>query len=231
MTDIEYAKSQSLLLQSKYRGLKITEENDANIHLCGIVEVFRTACNFTVHKNYDVEVVIPENPSVLPYIIDKGHSIDPSYPHRYVDGRLCLETNTAIQLRFIDGFNILEWMDEFVEPYYFSYEYYTRYGCFPFGERPHGFEGLLQTYQDHFSEADPVNAWKLMIFAAEGIYRGHLLCPCGSGKKLRGCHGKYIFPFMEDKARRAILRRDIFQIRKEVEDNQHISTNNSSRKY
>ena len=29
-------------------------------------------------------------------------------------------------------------------------------------------------------------------------YRGHTLCICKSGKKLRNCHGKYILPIIKN---------------------------------
>ena len=30
----------------------------------------------------------------------------------------------------------------------FTYEFYIRYGEFPFGERAHGIEGIIQTYEN-----------------------------------------------------------------------------------
>lgn len=74
-------------------------------------------------------------------------------------------------------------MIEYVEPYYFSYEFFQRYGEFPFGERGHDWEGIIQTYSDYFNEPDVVKTIKLMAFISGQKYRGHVLCPCGSGQK------------------------------------------------
>ena len=136
------------------------------------------------------------------------NQIDESYPHRYTDGQLCLETDAAIRICFLAGFDLEIWMRDFVEPYYFSYEYYQRYGVFPFGERAHGIEGVLQTYGEYFNEPDYVKVFRLMEFIQFGQYRGHLPCPCGSGEKTRSCHGKFIKKFFENSNLKIIVQRD-----------------------
>ena len=48
-----------------------------------------------------------------------------------------------------------------------------------------------------------VNDWKqvfdIMIFVIRFPYRGHLLCPCGSGEKIRNCHGNVLRKVMDAK--------------------------------
>ena len=85
---------------------------------------------------------------------------------------------------------VVSWMQEFVEPYFFSYEYYQRFGCFPFGERSHGIEGILQSFGDVFQETDNIKVCKILMFIYSDRYRDHLPCPCGSGKKYKNCCGK-----------------------------------------
>jgi uncharacterized protein YchJ len=57
-----------------------------------------------------------------------------------------------------------------------------------------------------------------MLHIAQKEYRGHNECPCGSGLKIRNCHGKVMKPFYENKTAREIIRNDIEYIRKEVKD-------------
>ena len=206
--------NQVTLLLEHYQDLFIAEEDDHRILLSGSMLIYRSACEFILHKQYAVEIVVPKADTALPVAIDKGSVIASSYPHRYADGSLCLETDSYIRYRFIDGIDLVEWMDEFVEPYFFSYEYYTRFGNFPFGERPHGLEGLIHTYQEFWHENDLVVTCGLLKYAAEENYRGHALCPCNSGKKLRQCHGPALFPYMRDKRRLEILRSDFQYLRK-----------------
>lgn len=160
-------------------------------------------------------------------MIDIGNQIEKGYPHRYADGQLCLETDAAIRTYFIAGFNLEIWMRDFVEPYYFSYEYYQRYGVFPFGERAHGIEGVLQTYGEYFNEVDYVKIFRLMECIQFGQYRGHLPCPCGSGKKMRSCHGKFIKKFFENNNLKVIVQSDYKTIR-EVLDAYYEQSRNSN---
>ena len=156
--------------------------------------------------------------------------IDSDYPHRYSDGSLCLETSTTIRLRFVDGFDLVAWMDEFVEPYFFSYEYYDRYGSFPFGERPHGLNGVIHTYQELFHTDDLEKACLLLRYVAESTYRGHAPCPCGSGERLRKCHGQYLQPFMMNPKKKAIALSDLQYLRKELTAIEHPRRNNTKAK-
>ena len=203
-------------LLTSYPKLRIIESNPTIIRLGGSIDVYRSACNYTLQKEYPIEIIIPIETDKLPTVIETADMIDADYPHRYSDGSLCLETNTAILMRFIDGFDLVAWMDEFVEPYFFSYEYYARYGAFPFGERPHGIIGIIHTYQEIFHVDNPRAASALLCYAAEEVYRGHISCPCGSGEKLRKCHGQYLLPFMTNPKKKALALSDLLFLRKEL---------------
>ena len=163
---------------------------------------------YVLSDSYPVLIVIPLDSDKLPYVIDTGNRIADDYPHRYENGELCLETNASIRIRFLDGFSLVAWMQEFVEPYYFSYEFFQRYGEFPFGERGHGLQGIMETYQELFQEKDPVKVLALMKSICECSYRGHLLCPCGSNQKLRICHGPIVMKYYTDNRLKKIVQTD-----------------------
>ena len=203
-------------LLHKYPGLKIKSQSSTEIVLEGAIELNRKAKGYTLSGEYFIEVVIPLSAEELPYVLDKGNHIETCYPHRYIDGRLCLETDASIMLRFRDGFSLEAWMEEFVEPYFFSYEYYKRYGAFPFGERSHGLSGLVETYSDLWGEPDLKKTLLLMKAVSERDYRGHLPCPCGSGKKMRACHGPLLISFYEDQKLKRVVQRDFKYIGEEV---------------
>lgn len=198
-----------------YNGLSIESMHDTEIVLSGYFWVNRVARDYQLCKEYQVRIVIPLYSDELPYVIDIGNHIDESYPHRYTDGRLCLETDAAIRMHFLEGFNLEIWIRDFVEPYYFSYEYYQRYGLFPFGERAHYIEGIYQTYGEIFKEPEYEKVLLLMKFIRYGQYRGHLPCPCGSGKKLRSCHGKYVKDFFTNNSMKIIIEKDYDFIKEE----------------
>ena len=205
------------LIQS-YPQLYVEESNNDFIQLRGMIRVFRSAKGFILDKSYAIEIFIPLCQEALPYVIDSKGEIDKQFIHLYTNGKLCLETDTAIRIRFINGMDLCCWMDEFVEPYFFSYEFYQRYGCFPFGERPHGFMGTIDTYQDLLHGSSPLETIKLITYAVNTpAYRGHALCPCQSGMKLRNCHGRYLLPFMLDNRYKKIITTDLENIRAEIE--------------
>ena len=193
-----------------YPGLQLYSESADQIVLSGNILVNRISKGYTLCKEYQIEIVIPISSNELPYVLDIGNSIDKSYHHRYVDGRLCLETDTSIRIRFIEGFSLTVWMSEYVETYFFSYEYYMRYGEFPFGERGHGLEGILQTYEGVFNETDDFKVKMLMKSIISQPYRGHMQCPCGSGKKLRSCHGMVVMKYYMDSRLRKIVLKDYY---------------------
>ena len=105
--------------------------DETQVVLTGPILVNRSSKGFQVCKEYSVKIVIPLESEELPYVLDAGNHIDSNYPHRYLSGKLCLETDANIKIRFIDGFFLEAWMIEYVEPYNFSYEFFQRYGEFP----------------------------------------------------------------------------------------------------
>ena len=212
----DIAAAQVTELTKQYPDLKTTKSSPEVIRLRGNIWINRSFLDFTVDQTYGIEITIPLNTPALPSVKDIGGSISDDYPHRYLSGELCLETETIIRIRFIDGFNLTKWMDEFVEPYYFSYEYYRRYCVFPFGDRPHDLDGLIDSYRDIFQENDPVITWKLMQYCSMGKYRGHLPCPCGSGKRTRDCHGGNLLPIVSDPRKKEIVKNNANTIIEEI---------------
>jgi len=185
----EEANEQVKKLLLAYPDLCIYERNNDRIQLKGSILVYRCVDDYTLRKRYQIEIIIPVNSEELPLVKDADRAINRSYRHVYSNGALCLETEISILRRFINGFDLIVWMEEFVEPYFVTYEYYSEYGRFPYGEREHGSEGVLQSYQDIFGTDDYTKTYDIARFIRDHKYRGHLGCPCGSGKRIRNCHG------------------------------------------
>ena len=107
-------------------------------------------------------------------------------------------------------------MENTVESYFYSYEYYIRFGEFPFGERGHDLIGIVEAYQEIFNEQDIFKVYKLLQAISLRKYKGHLLCPCNSGIITRKCHGNYIYPFIYDDQLHHIAQKDYMNIREEI---------------
>jgi len=178
-----------------YPNIELINESDAEVRLRGSFTLHKEYGCFQVLDDYEIEIVIPIASPKLPYVIDVQKHINPDYQHYYTDGKLCLETDVKIISDFVDGFDLLRWMDKYVESYFFTYEYYMRFGEFPYGERSHGLDGVLESYQELLGAENLQETYDIMRFITTNCYRGHSLCPCQSGEKLRKCHGEKILPF------------------------------------
>ena len=203
-------------LRQNYPAMEVVHTDSSSVHLHGRLHIHRSYQGFVLNRTYTVDIYIPVNSERLPFVVDAEDAISPTYQHRYSDGMLCLETDVQIRMRFIDGFDLTAWIFEYVEVYFLSYEYYNRYGEFPFGERAHGYAGVLQSFQEHLSTNDLLTTYKLMRYIARSPYRGHALCPCGSGEKLRKCHGQSALTFYHDDRLRQILQNELNAIEKEL---------------
>ena len=56
-----------------------------------------------------------------------------------------------------------------------------------------------------------ITIFDIIVFIIQSTYKGHLLCPCGSGKRIRNCHGKILKDMLE-----AGLREDCIEIMKKL---------------
>ena len=89
-----------------YKELKVV--TDSQIKLSGNIEINREWNDVRLNKDYSITIIIPIESNQVPYVIDAGNQIDSSYPHRYKDGGLCLEIDTAIKLKFLNGMTLSE---------------------------------------------------------------------------------------------------------------------------
>lgn len=209
---IDEIKKQLPDFQKVYPNIKIDIESLTELRLKGTFTLHKEYGKYQTFNDYKVEIVIPISSLKLPYVIDVDRQICPSYPHYYSDGRLCLETDVIILADYVLGFDLLKWMDKYVESYYFTYEYYMRYGEFPYGERKHGLDGIIESYVELLGARNAQECFLIMQYILNNKYRGHNYCPCKSGKKLRNCHGNRILAFYKYENLNDILKKDCNQI-------------------
>jgi hypothetical protein len=98
----------------------------------------------------------------------------------------------AIKAKFSEDPSLKGFVRNCLVPYLYSFSYYIRYGNLPFGELSHGIQGIYEYYSELFLIQDKNSILKLLKILAGDNYRGHLPCPCGSGKRLRSCHGSIV---------------------------------------
>jgi len=129
-------------------------------------------------------------PNELPIVKDIEKKIDNKF-HKNANDVLCLACDTEIilDLKSRENATICDFIERYLLPYLYSYTYFKKYGKTPFGDRSHGSEGIIEFYKDYFKLEDIDIAFLFLEYMSLKKYRGHNLCLCGSGKKLRNCHG------------------------------------------
>lgn len=201
---VEYLNLDNLI--SKYPELFVVENDESHSprQIKGYFTMTASNKGVTFYEKYHVEIDLLDYE--IPYITELDKKIIRRYAHRYSDGGLCLGTTTDILMDccYEGKFDILKWFEDFVIPYFFSYEYFIRFGEYPFGERSHGKKGILEYYMDILNLQNVNQAHDFIKKVAnQRRYRGHLLCPCGSGKRVRDCHKKEIVmalnPFFKER--------------------------------
>lgn len=157
----------------------------------------------------------------FPYSIPKLYVYDcpNEMEHKYTDDSVCLATIGEILQFLIRNSSLIAFIDKFVDSFIFGLDWYEKYKTYPFGERKHGYEGAFDYYLNDLNLT-----WnqyvKMVIMIRDNKYRGHSKCFCGSGKKLRECHGDYVLPLVQNNDFRNLFLREVCMMIKEKENNE-----------
>lgn len=136
--------------------------------------------------------------------------------HILSDGQACLELRPEIRRRWPPGSNLVDFLVNLVEPFLSWQTYYDAFGEPPeWGERAHGKESILDYYTKLLGIAKNENLPGFMkLLTRKNRPKGHELCPCNSGLKIRHCHRDSIY-----NAHQQLFREDIIDDYKTIEKN------------
>ncbi len=160
---------------------------------------------------FDVELCIPESyPDDLPIARETGGSIK-EYEHVNPDRTLCLCVPIKARIIFHNEPTLLGFVNRLLVPFLYGYRYWEKHDVHPFGEQKHGSAGIVQFYMDAFDLRCEKEAVEVIRFLSEYGYDGHRLCPCGSGRLVKCCHGKTLRE-LHHRHTPQTLRHDLAQI-------------------
>lgn len=163
-------------------------ENDCVF--CGELVLNHIFNDVRMTGTFELEIIVPgDYPLAFPTVREVSNNIDKAYSHLYTSGQFCLASNLELKMFFSSETDIPTFIEKFVIPYLYTYQFYEAYGVYPYGERSHGIDGDLEYLKDLFKVEKWDQVFDIMIFIVQSTYRGHLACPCGSGKRIRKCHG------------------------------------------
>ena len=184
--------SQFLDLQNNYRKLKLEALNSGQYFIIGMLEFEAVYNNISIQDAFEIEIRIESDyPKRLPSVKETGGKIPKEF-HTNHDGFLCLGSSLAIKETFKKNPNLTGFVENVTIPFFYSFCYWEKFKTMPFGELPHGIAGVLWDYKERFSNQNELAVMGFLKILAEKSYRGHVLCPCESGKRLRDCHGKLL---------------------------------------
>lgn len=150
-------------------------------------------------SEFDVKIVVNHRyPDLEPKVFETGGRI-PRCIDRHInsDGDCCVTVWEEWLVR-TDDTSFSAFLNGPVREFFLAQYWFERTGRWPFGERPHGEEGLLEAYADVLGIP---NKKKDIIYYLKQLARprprGHWPCPCGSGELLRRCHWEKLIELHE----------------------------------
>lgn len=160
-------------LLTAFPGLKIIKNCDLKLIIEGKIEIAKLYGEIPIYDEYDIQIEIFRNyPHTLPIVKEIGGKIK-KYRHKFTNGNLCIGTEADISINLFPEYSLFRYVDEFLVSYLFTYSYFTKFGVFPFGDRSHGFNGILEFYQEHFdvSSKDEANFILASIFDKSSVVK------------------------------------------------------------
>jgi hypothetical protein len=130
-------------------------------------------------------------PNDYPLGLPKANDVDNviTYDHKFTNGNLCVSTIFDLQLKLKSSKCISDYVDNFLIPYFISYEYWKKCHKDIFGDRGHGIKGVFESIQDFLEiPKDDFSLFKLIICWASQIKK---FKKCISKSSQLSFRGKY----------------------------------------
>ena len=149
-----------------------------------------------VWDRYQVKLQLSQDsPRGLPAVYEIGNRI-PWKPDRHMepDGKACLVLPDAYWYEHPQGMNMLDFLNGPVRNFFVNQSLIDlgQPNVWENGEWGHGAEGIVEFYATILGTSDPKTVLTYLGILKRDAIKGHWLCPCGSKKRLRNCHGELI---------------------------------------
>ena len=177
------------LVLAKYPKLELADNT-----LLGEIDIFDNNDNY--YSSYEIKIAIPKGyPHVFPSVCETGGRI-PRIADRHInndEGDCCVCVLQEADIRAKRGITILDFINEYVIPFFANQIYYEANGEWANGEYKHGLAGILQYYCETFETQDIKVILKGIDIYLKDNTKPYERCFCGSGKKIKRCHRKALF--------------------------------------
>jgi len=172
----------------RYPGLQLMPDSGKCI-VRGVIDRPLKYNGVVMQDRFEVEIRFPDDyPESMPHTWETSGRIPDDF-HPLHDGSFCLGEPLEVMRKFAEKPTLLGYIANLVCPYLFSFLYWEKHGVMPWGELSHGLDGILENYRGLFALPSDAAVLPLLEVLATGQLEGHQDCPCGSGRRLRKCHG------------------------------------------
>lgn len=149
-----YLENSVAYMRKNHPSLKI-EETDDSVIFEGMVYIVAQCTNpfFRIQICPKIKLSVNKDGLGIPLCVYLGKMHD--YPHINKDGTLCVATDFDIMLRLQNSFCVSDYIEQFLKPFFLSFEYWKKTGKPLFGERSHGERGVIESIKEY------TNSYKL----------------------------------------------------------------------
>jgi len=147
---------------------------------------------------YGISILMPlKYPKELPTLFCNDPKLPVGNIDRHImdDGSACLGVYADIMSRWTIKPGIVNFLENLVAPFLAWQAYYDAYQKPPiWGERSHFAKGVIEFYAELLGmNKRPSIVEFIRLLARKNRPKGHEVCPCGSGDRLRDCHRELLY--------------------------------------
>jgi len=148
-----------------------------------------------VFDRYRIEIELPKDYSKsMPVVREMGGRIPPTADFHVnpKDGTACVLLPDERWWVWPPGSTLLDFLNGPVRNFFLGQSLVELGEPWPFGQWGHSVEGIREFYSKLLDTDDLGMIIRGVEYLSKKKIKGHWLCPCGSGKRLRDCHGEII---------------------------------------
>jgi hypothetical protein len=158
-------------------------------HCTGEIEIFDNNGNYW--DSFQIKIKIPKNYSFsFPKVFTVGNRI-PIEDDRHIndDASCCVAVLQEEVLRASRGITIIQFLSEFVVPFFANQLYFEKHNKWANGHYLHSIDGVIQFYkeQTHLETLDEIIVFFKMLPTIKQLGRNNK-CFCNSNLKYKNCH-------------------------------------------
>jgi len=182
-----------------------------------LVGPFRLCEDGAEIDRFQIEIVLSRrHPREVPKVYEVGGRVPKTADrHVYLEGHACLFVSGERWRHWPPGAGLAAFLDGPVRSYFVGQAYFELMGAWPFGQRSHGREGILESYAEMLRVTDPSTIVRYLMALARRKLRPRSPCPCGNGRPIHSCHMKKLgdlrgkITFREARAALAVLEHQL----------------------